>query len=59
MDDNCDEIADNITPKKVTLKSPSEATEEIAPTFTWNEDTNTTWYKVFIWDSSEQEIYSR
>jgi hypothetical protein len=48
IDDNCDGIIDNITPSQVVLTSPSNAIENSTPTFTWNIDENSTWYKVYI-----------
>jgi PKD repeat protein len=59
IDDNCDGIVDNIIPEKVTLTSPSGATENSTPTLTWNEDLNATWYKLLVWDSSEKTVHTR
>jgi hypothetical protein len=58
MDDNCDGIIDNIVPDKVTLISASGTSDDIAQTFTWNEDPYSTWYKLFIWDSSEKTVHT-
>jgi hypothetical protein len=55
-DDNCDGIVDNIIPEKVTLTSPSTTMEDTTPTFTWDEDPYSTWYKLFLWDSAEEKI---
>ncbi|MDA3790497.1 MAG: MopE-related protein [Desulfobacula sp.] len=59
VDDNCDAIVDNITTINVTLTSPSGVTKDTTPTFIWNEDSYSTWYKLFIWDSSEQEVHAQ
>lgn len=59
VDDNCDGIVDNIIPAKVTLTFPSGTTEVTTPTFTWSEDPYSTWYKLFIWDSSEKTVHTQ
>lgn len=61
IDQNCNGIIDDtlsILPGKVVLTSPSGSTEEINPTFKWNEDPYSTWYKLFLWDSSEKTVYT-
>ncbi len=58
-DDNCDGIVDNITPAKVRLTSISGTTEDTTPTFIWNEDSSSTWYRLLIWDSSGKKVYSK
>ncbi len=45
--------------EKATLTSPSGTTEETTPTFTWNEDPSSTWYRLLIWDSSGEKVYSK
>jgi hypothetical protein len=46
-----DEFNSSQTPgNKVTLTSPSGTTEDTTPTFTWNEDPDSTWYRLLIWD---------
>jgi hypothetical protein len=59
MDDNCDGIVDNIVSVKVTLSSPSGASDDTTSTFTWHEDPYSTWYKLFVWDSSEKTIHTQ
>ncbi len=46
-------------PGQISLTSPSGSTEDATPTFIWNEDASTTWYKLLIWDSSEKKIYDQ
>ncbi len=42
-----DEACD-VAPNKTTLTLPLGITENIAPTFTWDEVSNATWYKIYI-----------
>ncbi|MCP4020593.1 MAG: right-handed parallel beta-helix repeat-containing protein [Desulfobacteraceae bacterium] len=39
---------DDLLPSKITLVSPSGSTTGTSPVFTWIEDTNATWYKIYI-----------
>ncbi len=45
-------------PSEVVLISPSEKTIDLTPTFTWNKDVYATWYKLFLWDSSEERVHA-
>ncbi len=39
-------------PSKVTLLSPSGTTQDTTPTFSWNEDDEATWYKLYLLNST-------
>ena len=52
QDDDCDGLVDNVLPGEITLISPSGILTEKTSTFTWNEDSHSTWYKVFVSNSS-------
>lgn len=42
-----------------TLISPSGEIEDSAPTFTWNEDPASTWYKLWVGNSSQEKLHAQ
>ncbi len=62
MDDNCDNIVDegcNIAPGKSILNTPSGIQEDTTPTYTWNKDSNVSWYRLFVRNSAEEKIHAQ
>ncbi len=55
----CVRSAGTSGPGTVIPVSPSGTTDETTPIFTWNEDPASTWYKLFIGDSSEEKVYAQ
>lgn len=61
-DDNCNLVVDegcDVAPDKATLISPSVIIADKIPTFTWNEDSKTAWYKLYIQNGSEEKIHAK
>ncbi|MDA3787012.1 MAG: carboxypeptidase-like regulatory domain-containing protein, partial [Desulfobacula sp.] len=61
-DDNCDGIIDDGCDNdlgKTALISPSGTTFDIAPVFIWNKTLYATWYKLFIWNGSEEKVHAQ
>ncbi len=46
-------------PKSVTLIAPAGINKDKTTTFIWIEDTNATWYKLLVWDSSEEPVHAQ
>ncbi len=44
---------------KATLSSPSGQAEDSTPIYSWAEDPASTWYKLFVWDNTEEKIYAK
>ncbi len=57
IDDNCDGILDNVVPAPVTLTSPSDTIDSTAPVFTFNSNTESSWYKLFVSDDTGKRIH--
>ncbi|MCP4021098.1 MAG: hypothetical protein GY729_04595 [Desulfobacteraceae bacterium] len=45
----------NSTPSKITLSSPSGTTTDTTPTLTWYQDSNATWYYLYLYNPSTSE----
>jgi hypothetical protein len=45
-----------VLPGKVTLVSPSGTTSTNTPTYTWNADSHSTWYYLWVNDSTGNRI---
>lgn len=50
---------DNMPASKVTQFSPSGSTQNSAPTFTWNVDPASTWYKLWVGFNSTDKVFAK